>query len=688
MKRLHIDIETYSPEPIAKTGLYKYALHPDFRILLLAYAVDDDPVQIVDLACGEEIPKVVWNGLLNNTVTKVAHNATFERVCLSVYMWRLGVLKLGIFLSAEDWHCTMVQASRCGLPMSLKDAGAALGLEQQKMSEGRALIKLFCTPKPKKADGIFQEGDRNLPEDFPEEWATFKAYCIRDVEVEREIDRMTDWLTVPSWERELYAVDQKINDRGVLVDTDLAREACRIDAIVTARLTEEAMKLTGLDNPNSVSQLKDWLTAQLGIDVDTLSKKDLPEIRKATADPRIHRVLQIRSMLGKSSNAKYEAMLGCACEDDCVRGLLQFYGARTGRWAGRLVQLQNLPQNHIPDLAFARQALKDGDIEMLDLGFKSIPDTLSQLIRTAFIPRKGFTFAVCDFSAIEARVLAWLAGEEWVLDVFRNGGDIYCSTASKMFHKPVEKHGLNSDLRPKGKVAVLALGYGGGVSALDAMGGQKLGMTEQEEKDTVRMWRDANPHIVAFWKAVEDAALDVIQGFKKTARLDIRVPISAEEYEARRAAANGREVRNYSVRDSYLEFSMHNGWLVCRLPSGRKISWPEAQVTVNRFGGQSVRYKGVNQKTNKWGWLETFGGKLVENITQAVARDCLAHVLLQLSREPYIRVVFHVHDEVVCEVLGEDALTRIEEYFSNGPEWAEGLPLKGAGYTGPFYFKD
>lgn len=686
MKRLHLDIETYSPEPIAKTGLYRYALHPDFRILLLAYAVDDDPVQIVDLASGEDIPKVVWNGLLNNTVTKVAHNAAFERVCLSVHMWGLGILAEGVFLSAEDWHCTMVQASRCGLPMSLKDAGAALGLEQQKMSEGRALIKLFCTPKPKKTDGIFQEGDRNLPEDFPKEWETFKDYCVRDVEVEREIDRDTDWLTVPDWERKLYAVDQSINDRGVLVDTDLAREACRIDAIVTARLTEEAMRLTGLDNPNSVSQLKDWLTAQLGFDVDTLSKKDLPEIRKATADPRIHRVLQIRSMLGKSSNAKYEAMLGCACEDGRVRGLLQFYGARTGRWAGRLVQLQNLPQNHISDLAFARQALKDGDIEMLDLGFKSIPDTLSQLIRTAFIPRQGSTFAVCDFSAIEARVLAWLAGEEWVLDVFRNGGDIYCSTASKMFHKPVEKHGLNSDLRPKGKVAVLALGYGGGVSALDAMGGQKLGMTEQEEKDTVRMWRDANPMITKFWHDVEEAALKVIQGFQKTARLGIRKQISAEEKEARVAMA-GRTVRDYSVRDSYLEFSMHEGWLVCRLPSGRKISWPEAQVTVNRFGGQSVRYKGINQKTNKWGWLETFGGKLVENITQAVARDCLAHVLLQLD-DIGIRTVFHVHDEVVCEVPSEDYLSRIEYCFSHGPEWAEGLPLKGAGYTGPFYYKD
>ena len=687
MKRLHLDLETYSPEPIAKTGLYKYALHPDFRILLVAYAKDDEPTQIIDLAQGETLPEWLVNALFDEKVTKVAHNATFERVCLSVHLWQTGSRQRGFLMPADSWHCTMVQASRCGLPLSLAEAGAALGLEKQKMTEGKALIKLFCTPKPRKTDGIFYESDRNLPEDFPEEWKTFKEYCIRDVDVEREIDRMTDWVHIPSWERQLYAVDQKINDRGVRVDAQLAEQACRIGAIITARLTEEAMRLTGLDNPNSVCQLKDWLAVQLGFDVDTLSKKDLPEIKKATADHRIHRVLQIRAQLGKSSNAKYETMLGCMCEDGSVKGLLQFYGARTGRWAGRLVQLQNLPQNHIQDLGFARQALKDGDLEMLELGYKSVPDTLSQLIRTAFIPRQGFTFAVCDFSAIEARVLAWLAGEEWVLGVFRHGGDIYCSTASKMFHKPVEKHGVNSDLRPKGKVAVLALGYGGGVSALDAMGGQKLGMTEQEEKDTVAKWRSANPRIVAFWHDVEDAALKVIQGLQKTARLGIRKPITEEERQARMAMA-GRQVRDYSVRDSYLEFSMHDGWLVCRLPSGRCITWPEAQVTINRFGGQAIRYKGVNQKTGKWGWTETCGGKLVENITQAVARDCLAHVLLQLSHEPHIRVVFHVHDEVVCEVLGEDALARLEDYFSHGPEWAEGLPLQGAGYTGPFYYKD
>jgi DNA polymerase len=690
MKRLHIDIETYSPEPIAKTGLYRYAFHEDFRILLFAYAADDGPVQIVDLAQGEALPERIVNALFDEKVTKVAHNATFERVCLSVYLWQTGTRQKGYFLPAEQWHCTMVQASRCGLPMSLKEAGAALGLEQQKMTEGKNLIKLFCVPKDKKVGGIFYEGDRNLPEDFPEEWETFKAYCVRDVEVERQIDEETAWLNVPSWERQLYAVDQRINDRGVKVDVKLAQEACRVGAIITARLTEEAMKLTGLNNPNSVTQLKDWLSAQLGIDVDTLSKKDLPEFRKITGDKRVLRVLDIRSQLGKSSNAKYEAMLACICEDDRVRGLLQFQGARTGRWAGRLVQLQNLPQNHIPDLDFARQALKDGDLEMLELGYKSVPDTLSQLIRTAFIPGRGWTFAVCDFSAIEARVLAWLAGEQWVLDVFAKGGDIYCATASQMFHKPVEKHGQNAELRQKGKIAVLALGYGGGVAALDAMGGQKLGMTEQEEKDTVDRWRKANPNIVRFWSDVEKGALAVIQGFQKTARLGIRVPISAEDYESRKAAANGREVRAYSVRDSYIEFSMHEGWLVCRLPSGRKITWPEAQVTVNRFGSESVRYKGVNQKTNKWGWLETFGGKLVENITQAVARDCLAHVLLQLDplRGIHINTVFHVHDEVVCEVINPDRLKMIEEVFAKGPSWAEGLPLKGAGYTGPYYFKD
>ena len=686
MNRLHIDIETFSPEPIADSGLYRYAMHPDFEILLVAYAVDDKPVKIIDLAQGEVLPEWFVNALLDEKVTKVAHNANFERVCLSVYLWKTGSRQKGSFLPAMQWHCTMVQASRCGLPLSLAGAGDALGLERQKMTEGKALIKLFCTPHKAKS-GLFDEPERVMPADRPEDWQTFKDYCVRDVDVERQIDDATKWLKSPDWEQELYAVDQRINDRGVLVDTDLAREAVKVGAVITARLNEEAMKLTGLSNPNSVSQLKAWLSEATDISLESLSKKDLPDIRKATTDTRVHRVLDIRAQLGKSSNAKYEAMLACMGTDDRVRGLLQFYGARTGRWAGRLVQLQNLPQNHIPDLDFARQTLKDGDIEMLELGYGNVPDTLSQLIRTAFIPRDGYTFAVCDFSAIEARVLAWLAGEEWVLDTFRNGGDIYCATASQMFHVPVEKHGRNAELRQKGKIAVLALGYGGSVNALDAMGGQRLGMTEQEEKDTVQKWRAANPYIVAFWHAVEDAALKVIRGFQAKARLGIRMPITAKEYDARKAAADGRAVRDYSVRDSYLEFSMHEGWLVCRLPSGRKITWPQAEETTNRFGGQSIRYKGIDQKTNQWIWLETFGGKLVENITQAVARDCLAWVLLQLD-DLGIRTVFHVHDEVVCEVPSPDYLSRIEYCFSHGPDWADGLPLKGAGYTGSYYFKD
>ena len=665
MKRLHIDIETYSPELIAKTGLYRYAFHEDFRILLFAYAADDGPVQIVDLAQGEALPERIVNALFDEKVTKVAHNATFERVCLSVYLWQTKTRQKGCFLPAEQWHCTMVQASRCGLPMSLKEAGAALGLEQQKMAEGKNLIKLFCVPKDRKVGGIFNEGDRNLPEDFPEEWETFKAYCIRDVEVERQIDEETAWLNVPSWERQLYAVDQRINDRGVRVDVKLAQEACRVGAIITARLTEEAMKLTGLNNPNSVTQLKDWLSEQLGIDVDTLSKKDLPEFRKITGDRRVLRVLDIRAQLGKSSNAKYEAMLACICEDDRVRGLLQFQGARTGRWAGRLVQLQNLPQNHIPDLDFARQALRDGDLEMLELGYKSVPDTLSQLIRTAFIPGDGWTFAVCDFSAIEARVLAWLAGEEWVLDTFRKGGDIYCATASQMFHVPVEKHGQNAELRQKGKIAVLALGYGGGVQALDAMGGKRQGMTEQEEADTVRKWRDANPKIVRFWSQVENAATECV-------------------------------VTKAATHVGPLEFRMHGKTMTIQLPSGRLISYPDIEPCTNRFGSASLRYHGLNQQTNKWCWIETYGGKLTENIIQATARDCLATVMARIDERnhttyPPIDPVFHVHDEVVCETIAEHAETALRdlrEIFAEPIDWAPGLPLSGAGYTTPYYLKD
>jgi DNA polymerase len=665
MTKLHIDIETYSPESIADVGVYKYAAHPDFDILLVAYAWDRQPVQIVDLAQGEKLPDDFIQALFSGGVLKCAHNATFERVCFSSWLWkhleiRPNFAGYGAFLNPVQWHCTMVQCSRCGLPLSLAQAGAALGLKEQKMTEGKDLIKLFCTPKAVKAStGLFGQDDgRNHPEDFPDKWQTFKDYCVRDVEVERMIDKATDWYPVSDFEQGLYALDQQINDRGVLLDMTLVRNAVRADAIQTARLNEEAMKLTGLSNPNSVSQLKQWLSDTVGIQLDTLSKKDLPDIKAATNDPRVKRVLQIRAEMGKTSNKKYEAMLACVGKDDRVRGLLQFYGSRTGRWAGRLVQVQNLPQNHIRDIDFARTCLLENDIEMIELGYGNVSDILSQLIRTAFIAGPGKTFVVCDFSAIEARVLAWLAEEQWVLDTFRQGGDIYCATASQMFHVPVEKHGQNAELRQKGKIAVLALGYGGAVSALDAMGGQRMGMTEQEEADTVRKWRAANPNIVSFWFRVESAATECV-------------------------------VTKATTHVGPLEFKMHGKTMTIQLPSGRLISYPDIQPSTNRFGSSSLKYHGLDQQTNKWVWIETYGGKLTENIVQATARDCLAEALATIGHGH--DVVFHVHDEIICEVpedKAERTLDWIKDVFSQNASWNEGLPLKGAGYITPYYLKD
>lgn len=665
MKDLHIDIETYSPEPIADTGLYKYAASPEFQILLVAYAVDDEPTQIIDLAQGEQLPWWFTKALSDPFYRKCAHNATFERVCFSMLLRRQGQLKPDEFLDPYQWHCTMVQCSRCGLPLSLAQAGAALGLAEQKMTEGKALIKLFCTPKETKtATGLFGEDDgRNHPEDFPDKWEIFKAYCIRDVDVERQIDKATAWYPVSDMEQRLYAIDQQINDRGVQLDMELVRNAVRADAVYKARLNEEAMKLTGLANPNSVPQLKRWLGETTGIQLDTLNKKDLPDVGKATSDQRVRRVLQIRAEMGKTSNKKYEAMQVVAGADDRARGLMQFYGSRTGRWAGRLIQVQNLPQNHITDLDFARRCLKENDLEMIELGYGNVPDTLSQLIRTAFVAPEGKTLAVCDFSAIEARVLAWIAGEDWVLDTFRNGGDIYCATATQMFHVPVEKHGANAELRQRGKIATLALGYGGGVSALDAMGGKRLGMTEQEEADTVRKWRDANPKIVRFWMQVENAAKECV-------------------------------ITKATTHVGPLEFKMQpNGTMTIQLPSGRLISYPDMQPSTNRFGSASLRYHGLNQQTNKWCWIETYGGKLTENIIQAIARDCLAEVMYIISFHydvPY-KIVFHVHDEIICEVPADEAdkaLEWIKWVFSQNMKWNEGLPLTGAGYTTPYYLKD
>ena len=656
MKRLHIDIETYSPEPIGDAGLYRYASHPDFRILLVAYACDDDSTKILDLAGGDELPSWFIYALQDPAIMKCAHNAAFERVCLSVHLRRAGELRPSSFLDPASWHCTMIQCSRCGLPLSLSEAGAALGLEKQKMTEGKALIKLFCTPH--KGGSLFSEEEGPAsPAEHPEEWQTFKDYCVRDVDVERQIDKLTSWYPVSDFEQQLYAIDQRINDRGVLLDMELVNNAVRADVIHKARLNEEAMRLTGLSNPNSVGQLRSWISETAGIELSSLTKKDLPDIQKATTDPRVLRVLRIRAEMGKTSNKKYEAMQACVCPDGRVHGLLQFYGSRTGRWAGRLVQVQNLPQNHITDLDFARACLKEDDIEMLEIGYGNVPDTLSQLIRTAFVAPEGKTFAVVDFSAIEARVIAWLADEQWVLDVFREGGDIYCATASQMFHVPVEKHGRNAELRQKGKIAVLALGYGGGVQALDAMGGKRQGMTEEEEKETVRMWREANPGIVNFWGTVERAAIHAITG--KT-----------------------------TVEAAGLVFSLNEtGTMTIQLPSGRLLSYPSATTTVNRFGSPAIKFRGIIQETNKWGWIETYGGKLTENIVQAVARDCLAHAMT-LIEKAFIPIVFHVHDEVVCEVPNDDYLSRIQYCFNHGPAWAPGLPLNGAGYVTPYYKKD
>ena len=657
MTRLHIDIETYSPEPIAETGNYRYAMHPDFRILLVAWAFDDEPVCVCDLASGGKLPGCVLNALVDPDVVKVAHNAVFERVCLSMHLRSTGLVPADFWLDPEEWDCTMVRCARAGLPLSLAEAGAALGLEQQKMKEGKALIKKFCTPQ--KAGGLV--GDRILPADDPEGWATFKEYCRRDVEVERQIDKGLSWVRVTDTERWLYEADQAINDRGVLIDTQMASQAARMEAMVRASLTKEAAALTGLSNPNSVGQLRIWLTERLGEEVAQLRKTDVMDIAQSTQDPVVRRVMEIRAQLGKTSNAKYPAMLDAAGPDGRVRGLLQFYGTRTGRWAGRLVQLQNLPQNHLPlpELDFARSLVKAGDFQGLQLCFGNVNDTLSQLIRTAFVAPEGDTFVVCDFSAIEARVLAWLAGEQWVLEAFRDGKDIYCATASQMFHVPVEKHGVNAELRQKGKIAVLALGYGGGVQALDKMGGQRLGMSESEEDDTVRMWRAANPSIVAFWKDLEEAALGAI-------------------------------THHVVMPAGPVSFEYRDGWLLCNLPSGRQIAWPQAEPTVNRFGSTSIRYKGVDQATNKWTWLETYGGKLAENVTQAVARDCLGEVLTSLDTYGH-RVVFHVHDEVIVETEkahGAKDLETVKDVFAKPPGWAPGLPLRGAGYTTDYYIKD
>lgn len=649
-RRLHIDIETYSGESLADCGVHRYAEHPDFQILLFAYAFDEAPVTVVDLAQGATLPAPVLRALTDPTVVKVAHNATFERTCIG--------RMLGKELDPLQWECTMAQCARCGLPLSLGEAAKALGLEAQKMTEGKKLIKQFCLPHEATLLG---GSERVLPTDDLKGWQTFKDYCRMDVEVERELDKALAWLDPTQDEKALYALDQRINDRGVLVDMQLVDNAVRMDTIYKARLNVEAQQITGLSNPNSATQLREWLGERTGLQLDTLRKADLPDIKGSTEDEDVHRVLQIRAEMAKTSNKKYEAMQKTVCRDSRVRGLLQYHGTRTGRWAGRLVQMQNLPQNHISDLGLARELLRDGDMDAMSLCYGNVPDTLSQLIRTAFVAPDGETFAVCDFSAIEARVLAWLAGEEWVLEVFRGHGKIYEATAAQMYGCSVEEISKTDPRRQKGKIAVLALGYQGGTGALAAMGGERMGLSAEDMAGIVRDWRKANPHIVKCWANIETAA--------------------------QRCVTTGIDQKVYGL---VFHRRQEDGTMTIQLPSGRLLCYRSMTTGTNRFGNGSLKYRGVNSTTNQWGWIETYGGKLTENIVQAIARDCLAYTLLALDRNGY-PTVFHVHDEVVCEVPkqeGPEALKKIQKIFADVPDWAEGLPLKGAGYVTDYYLKD
>ena len=645
MKSISIDVETFSSVPLAKGGVYKYAESEDFEILLFGYSVDGGEVQVVDLANGEEIPKEILAALTDETVTKWAFNAMFERVCLSRH--------LGILLCPHSWRCSMIWAATLGLPLSLKDVGAVLWLDRQKLEEGKDLIRYFCIPcKATKSNG---GRTRNLPADAPEKWKLFTEYNKRDVETEMAIQARLKKFPVPESEWENYVIDQEINDRGILVDTTFVTQAICCDERSKAVCLERAQNLTDLENPNSPLQLMDWLRGE-GLSVESLAKSEVTQMLK-TATGDVREVLELRQQLSKTSVKKYMAMEAVTGADHRARGLFQFYGAnRTGRFAGRLIQLQNLPQNHLTQLKEVRTLVKDGDFDLLDMLYDSTSDVLSQLIRTSFVPRPGCRFVVADYSAIEARVLAWLAGEQWVLDVFEKNGDIYCETASRMFHCTVEKHGENAELRQKGKQAVLSCGYGGSVGALIAMGAVESGMKEEELQPLVDLWRASNPHIVQFWWDVDRAVKTCVK---------------------RRV-----EVETHGIRCAY-----KSGVLFIRLPSGRELAYAKPRIEANRFGGESVTYEGLGM-TKKWERIETFGGKLVENITQATARDLLVCAMKGL-RDKGFHIVMHVHDEIVLEVpYGVSSVEEICSIMAENPPWAKGLPLKADGYECEFYRKD
>lgn len=644
--RLLIDLETYSSEDISKAGAFKYVEAPDFEILLLAYAWDAGPVRVLDLTLSVEREKAqkVFAAVLNPAVIKVAHNSAFERACLTKH--------LGRDLPPEEWEDTMVLAAMNGLPMSLDAAGAALQLKDQKIKEGTSLISYFCKPcKPTITNG---GRTRNLPRHAPDRWMNFIEYCRRDVEVEQDIYYRLRNYTVTPFERRVWALDARINERGVLVDTELAEAAVAVDEAFTEDHAAEMQQLTGLGNPYSVAQLKDWLNMK-GIQADSLNKTTVEELKATAIDPTTRRVLELRQLLGKTSTTKYTAMLNAAGHDDRVRGLLQYYGAgRTGRWAGRLVQVQNLPQNHLDGIDKVRELVRQRDLETLEMCFDSVPDVLSQLIRTAFIAKPGHTFLVADYSAIEARVIAYLAGEKWRMDVFAQGGDIYCSSASQMFKVPVVKHGVNGHLRQKGKIAELACGYGGGVGALKAFGADKMGLTEEEMQDIVTQWRAASPTIPKFWRDTERAAKQALETPGRTTT----IPCGVKYY-----------------RDADA--------LRCRLPSGRVLSYWGARLDSDG----SICFMGQNQTTRKWEKTDTWGGKLVENIVQAYARDCLAVAMLRLDAAGY-KICFHVHDEIIAEAPEGSRWEDMAEIMGQPIDWAPGLLLRGDGYETKFYMKD
>lgn len=646
MKSISWDLETYSSVDLTKCGVYRYCESEDFEILLAAYSIDGGAVQVTDLACGEKLPQEILDALEDETVEKWSYNSQFERICLS----RLLGYPAGDYLAPESWRCSMVWASTLGLPRSLESVGAVLGLEKQKLTEGKDLIRYFCVPcKPTKANG---GRTRNRPEHDPEKWERFKAYNLRDVETEMQIQKRLSKFPVPDAIWEEYHLDQEINDRGIGVDMELVRQAISMDARSREWLTASMQELTELENPNSVQQMKQWL-ADHGLETDTLGKTAVAELVKTAPEP-LREILSLRQQLAKNSVKKYTAMENAVCADSRAHGMFVFYGAnRTGRFSGRLIQLQNLYKNTMPDLAQARALVRSGNYEALSMLYEDIPDTLSQLIRTAFVPQDGRKLIVADFSAIEARVLAWLAGEKWVLEVFEKGGDIYCETAARMFHCRVEKHGENAELRQKGKQATLSCGYGGSVGALKAMGALEAGMTEEELQPLVDSWRAANPNIVRFWWDVDRAVKECVK---------MRIPTETHG----------------------LRFDYRSAMLFITLPSGRRLAYVKPRIGENQFGGESVTYMGVGG-TKKWERLESYGPKFVENIVQGTARDILCNAMQTLKN---CSIVAHVHDEIIIEADRRMSVTAVCEQMGRTPPWAKGLKLRADGYECEFYQKD